>query len=253
MVRKPLLILSALAAASTAAFAQTSPPDGMVLVPAGPFTMGTDSADRQGDNVPLGSDDARPQHTETTAAFFIDKLEVTNGDWKKFCQATNYPVPPNWKNGIYPAGQDNFAVNHVSWYEAKAYAAWVGKRLPTEIEWEKAARGTDARKYPWGEGWNPGRVVWNVDYPQAVGQHPDGASPYGALDMAGNVAEWTSSWFLDYPNAPKKLPSYRDAYKVVRGGGFFGYESICQTWYREVAKPEARSEWIGFRCAKDAP
>jgi formylglycine-generating enzyme required for sulfatase activity len=229
------------------------PPPGMVYVPAGDFVMGTDGADREGPNIPLNSNDARPRHTATTAAFFLDKTEVTNEQYKKFCDATQYPVPVYWKNGTYAPADAQVPVTHVSWYEATAYAKWVGKRLPTETEWEKAARGTDGRDFPWGDGWDSSRAVWGVDGPQTVGQKLAGASPYGVLDMAGNVFEWTSSWFDAYPNAPVKIPSFGKNYKVIRGGGYMGYESICRTWYRCVFKPTGRSEWIGFRCAKDAP
>jgi formylglycine-generating enzyme required for sulfatase activity len=122
----------------------TEVPEGMVLVTAGPFTMGSNSGEG------LITNDATPQQMVTLPAFYIDKTEVTNAEYKKFCDATGNPVPPYWKDGIYAEGQAQVPVRWVNWWEAQAYAAWKGKRLPTEAEWEKAARGTDGRVYPWG-------------------------------------------------------------------------------------------------------
>ncbi|HVF09161.1 MAG TPA: SUMF1/EgtB/PvdO family nonheme iron enzyme [Abditibacteriaceae bacterium] len=226
-------------------------PEGMVLVPAGVFVMGTSSGDRSGENVARENADAQPQRTVTLPAFAIDKTEVTNAEYKRYCAATGYPPPPHWPGGSYPDGEANVPVTFLNWWEASAYAAWVGKRLPTEAEWEKAARGTDGRRYPWGEEWELPRVVWNQSKPQPVGSKPEGASPYGALDMAGNVYEWTADWYAAYPEAPRTFPEYGTTYKVVRGGGFSGYNSIARTFYRSVARASTRSEWIGFRCVTD--
>lgn len=232
--------------------AASSAPDGMVLVPAGKFTMGTNSGDREGENVPRTYNDARPEHPVTIAAFYIDKTEVTNADYLKFCQSTHYPVPPDWKDGKFPATEADFPVTRVSWFEAAAYARWAGKRLPTEAEWEKAARGTDGRTYPWGNDWDEKKLIWARSKPDKVGLRPASASPYGALDMAGNVYEWTSDWYAAYPKAPVSYPEYNQTLKVVRGGGFYGYNFAAATFFRSVDYPRARSEWIGFRCAKDA-
>ena len=235
------------------AFAQ---PADMVLVPAGEFGMGTNARDgsdfNQRDNVPLGNNDARPQHTATTGAFYIDKTEVTNAQYKKFCDETHLAPPPQWKNGQFPDGEADFPVLRANWYEASAYAKWIGKRLPTEIEWEKAARGTDLLLYPWGNDWGGNRLAYGSV--RKVGSFPEGASPYGALDMAGNAAEWTSDWFDGYPNAPTKQPSFGiKKYKVVRGGQWYGSSELSQTWYREVCRPYERNLWVGFRCAQNAP
>jgi formylglycine-generating enzyme required for sulfatase activity len=232
--------------------AQDAPPD-MVLVPAGEFQMGTNQAETPGPNKPRATADTIPKHAQNLRAFFIDKTEVTNESYQKFCTATGYPVPPHWKNGKYPAGEDAFPVTHVNWWEARMFAIWVGKRLPTEAEWEKAARGTDSRNFPWGNDWAQNRLVWGGKRPQKVGTKPEGASPYGALDMAGNVYEWTGSWYAAYPNSPNKFPEYGKQLKVIRGGAFEGGDSIARTYFRSVTRPQTRSEWIGFRCAKDAP
>ncbi len=252
---KRLLILSTLALALAARAQAPVAPADMVLVPAGDFPMGTDMGDgnddNQGTNTPLAYNDARPRHTATTKAFFVDKTEVTNAAYKKFCDATGTPPPPQWVGGHIPDGQDEFPVNRVTWYEARAFARWSGKRLPTEAEWEHAARGDDGRSYPWGEGWNPALVVTETG-PAPVGSKPAGASPYGALDMGGNVAEWTDSWFEAYPGSPTKQPDFgRKTLKVVRGGAWFDNAALAQTFFREVCRPDQRNLWIGFRCAKD--
>lgn len=254
--------LSFLAAATTAARAQDAPatptpPEGMVYVPAGDFLMGTNMSDgtdnNQDNNTPLAFNDARPQHTAATKAFFLDKTEVTNAQYKQFCDATHYPPPPQWINGKYPDGQDEFPVTRVTWYEARAYATWKGKRLPTEAEWEHAARGTDGRQFPWGANYDLDKISWGDAGLARVGSKPGGASPYGALDMAGNAAEWTSDWFDAYPGSPTKQPDFGNKrYKVVRGGAWFGSSDLNLAFYRQVCRPDQHNLWVGFRCAKDA-
>ena len=231
---------------------QSQVPEGMVLVPGGEFTMGTNQKEALGPNIPRSNNDARPEHKVTLPSFYIDKTEVTNAQYKAYCDATNYPTPPQWKEGKYPNGEDDFPVTHVSWYEARAYAAWAGKRLPTEAQWEKAARGSDKREFPWGNNWDAKRVVWHRNRPFKVGSKPNGASPYGALDMAGNVFEWTASWYDAYPNAPHQFAEFGTQMKTIRGGGFDGGDILARTHFRSVAYPSARSDMIGFRCVQDA-
>ena len=251
------LLLAFVFAAPALAQGAPAAPDGMVYVPAGEFIAGTDESDssdfNQRDNVPLNANDARPQHKSVTGAFFIDVTEVTNAQYQKYCLATGAATPPHWTDGQIPEGQNNFPVQRVNWYEAGAYAKWAGKRLPTETEWEKAARGTDGRKYPWGDNWDDDKGNVSSTAPRAVSQSPAGASPYGALDMIGNVAEWTTSWWQAYPNAPTKQPNFGTQFKVVRGGAWSSNAVQGQTWYRGVAVPRTRIEWIGFRCVQDAP
>ena len=231
-------------------------PDGMVFIAGGEFVMGTNNSDgsdnNQRDNVPLSSNDARPQHTATVAPFFIDKNFVTCAQYKKFCDETKFPPPPDWNDGEIPAGRADFPVTRVNWYEASAYANWAGKRLPTESEWERAARGTQGRNYPWGNDWNASKAVWDIGGLSAVGSKPEGATPEGVLDMAGNGFAWTSSWFDAYPGAPVKVPEFGRSLKVVRGGGWRGGTNLAMGWYRGVNRPQSRIEWVGFRCAKDA-
>ena len=229
-------------------------PEGMVLVAAGEFTMGTTKGDIHSTHDIRLFSDAQPAHKVNLPAFHIDKTEVTNAQYKKFCEATSYPVPPHWKNGSFAPGEEQLPITHVNWWEASAYAKWAGKRLPTEAEWEKAARGAaEDNGYPWGAVWDKERVVTGEAKPQAVGQKPAGASTYGVLDMAGNVFEWVHSWYMAYPAAPQNLPEFGKQYKVIRGGGFDslpGFPLIYNVAYRSVARPQTRSEWVGFRCAK---
>jgi formylglycine-generating enzyme required for sulfatase activity len=254
-----LFLISPVLAQGTPPAAQSTPvnvPENMVYVPAGDFIMGTErkdgSDDNQGTNTPLNANDARPRHTATTKAFFIDKTEVTNAQYQKFIEATGFAPPPDWPEGKFLEKAANWPVTRVNWYEATAYAKWAGKRLPTEIEWEKAARGTDGRNFPWGNEYRPANLNGDADALRDVGSFPAGASPYGALDMAGNVMEWTSTWFDAYPNAPTVQPDFgKKTLKVVRGGGTRSGNMLAQTWYRSVNRPLSRTMWVGFRCVKD--
>jgi formylglycine-generating enzyme required for sulfatase activity len=192
----------------------------MVLIPAGEFTMG----DNQ------GSDDEQPARQVYLDAFFMDKFEVTVGMYAMFLKATGIDAPPEWQVMNQPPHQKRPVVN-VDWSDANTYCRWAGKRLPTEAEWEKAARGTDGRLYPWGNDppdrlrANYGKEKWN-DHQAVVpvGTLHDGRSPYGIYDMAGNVWEWTGDWYDKnaYKNSPARNPkgAASGEYKVRRGGSW---------------------------------
>lgn len=173
---------------------EAAPPDGMVLVPAGDFWMGTNErgleemAEEFGISKPWVLD-AAPKRRLNLPAFFIDRFEVSAGDYSRFIAATGFPVPPHWV-GVRPApGQEGLPVTYVNWEEARAYCAWVGKRLPSEAEWEKAARGSDGWNYPWGFFFDPRRANVGGLGPglAPVGSYPLGKSPYGVYNMIGNV------------------------------------------------------------------
>ncbi|MEM2125101.1 MAG: SUMF1/EgtB/PvdO family nonheme iron enzyme [Candidatus Methanosuratincola sp.] len=232
---------------------QLSPisPPGMVFIPGGTFRMGRDDGDEY----------ERPAHEVTVGPFFMDRMEVTNFQYHQFIRATGHRPPPHWQSGLYPLGQDNLPVTHVSWNDANAYCQWAGKRLPTEAEWEFAARGTDGRLYPWGNQWGPdvanaGDAARGGTAP--VGSYPKGESPFKVLDLVGNVWEWTASELRAYPGgwiSEETLPeSERRKLRVIRGGCYLSNSLQATATYR-MGWPAEGADYAqtGIRCVKDAP
>lgn len=240
-------------------------PEGMVLVEAGPFIMGTDEneirAFTMGEEPEIAEAMRQamlcetPKHQVVLPAFYIDRTEVTNAQYLKFVEATNHPPPTHWVKGKPLPGKENDPVVYVTYEDALAYAKWAGKRLPTEEEWEKAARGVDGRAYPWGRKYDESRCNFmnpNRKATTPVGSFPAGASPSGCLDMVGNVAEWTSSWFQPYPKNKYPQPEYGQTHRVVRGGAWndtLACYGRCAA--RRPVPPDTKNRAIGFRCAKD--
>jgi formylglycine-generating enzyme required for sulfatase activity len=260
----------------------------LAFVPSGAFTMGAATSASTEDA------EAMPAHEVVLEAFYIEVTEVTNARYARFLAAIaekghatcpkGEPAdkdhrPLDWGTERYKERSpgDDYPVCGVDWFDARAYAAWAGKRLPTEAEWEKAARGTDGRPLPWGESWprskgargisSPDekgimRANWADDkdgylYASPVGKFPEGASPYGVQDMAGNVWEWTDSAFSLYPGHfahldTKYPPEECASYQVYRGGSFdFGTMDL-QTTHRHWAKPTRKDRDMGFRCVISA-
>ncbi|MBL8604012.1 MAG: SUMF1/EgtB/PvdO family nonheme iron enzyme [Myxococcales bacterium] len=245
----------------------TPPAADRVLVPAGPFTMGADAG---------GEPDERPAHTRVLAAFAIDRHEVTRRDYFRCVRArvcNDASLRRGWVNPDAP-------VTGVTWFMAERYCQWAGARLPTEAEWEKAARGSDRRVYPWGnEAPTPARAVYglrmNVGEPASVGSRPAGASAFGALDMAGNVWEWTATVYDPYayrspetePTCARALATYADlrrrgAYaftgamgiparceRVLRGGAWNYWPDGLRSTNRVHHEPTGAYPVSGFRCA----
>ena len=234
--------------------AWTRPADGMqlVCVPAGPFLMGLAADD------PQAWDYEKPQRTVTLDAYWIDRTVVNNAQYRRCLEAGACREPTGWGDDRYNA--DNQPAVGLSWDDAVAYCAWAGARLPTEAQWEKAARGTDGRLYPWG-GAPPTCDLANykgcVGRPAPVGSYPAGASPYGALDMAGNVWEWAADWYESgyYIRAPVENPPGpgSGAWRVLRGGAWYDEPGRLRTAGRGWYEPRPQSINVGFRCAVPAP
>jgi len=204
-----------------------------------------------------GDEDEKPAHAVTLEAFEMDMFEVTNADFAKFVEATGYQTEAEkageagWR--AYAEGKDNHPVVKVSWNDADAYCRWAGKRLPTEAEWEKAARGTEGVIYPWGNEWDPAKANTKQSGFRgtvAVGSFAEGASPYGVHDMAGNVWEWMADWYQPYPNSTYQSDYFGEKFKVTRGGGWFQEENLVTTSNRSATDPSAANDDLGFRCAR---
>jgi formylglycine-generating enzyme required for sulfatase activity len=239
-----------------------SPMDGMTLVyvPAGEFLMGSADSDGDADN------DEKPQHRVYLDAFWMDRTEVTKDQYQQ-CVAAGKCAAPSCRG----TGQGNHPVVCVSWQDAADYCTWAGRRLPTEAEWEKAARGTDGRKYPWGNQGVAGNLLnfcdsncgydWrdnsvNDGYRETapVGSYPAGASSYGALDMAGNVWEWVGDWYDEkyYAGSPARNPTgpASGQARVVRGGSCSDGQGFVRAAVRYRYVPDFRDVCVGFRCAR---
>ena len=241
----------------------------VVVVPAGEFVMGTDNLKTDAQN--------RPAHKVFLDTFAIDKYPVTNAQYAQFVAQTDRRVPLHWKGGKFKPEEVLHPVTMVTWFDAKAYCAWAGKRLPKEAEWEKAARGTDERRWPWGNVMDTKRLnnYYNVGKTTSVFTYKNGVSPYGAFDMAGNVQEWVFDSFERYKgsDAPsiifvaKKQVASDDKedrkakmgkfintdkkYKVMRGGSWKGDPFSASSYHRGYAWPNSTSDFFGFRCASD--
>jgi len=230
-------------------------PNQMVLIPAGKFTRGTNH------RLP----DEGPEYGVDVKAFQIDKYEVTNLQYKQFIDATNRKSPSHFRSRTYPEGKVDHPVVYVSWFDAHAYCEWAGKRLPTDIEWEKAARGTDGRDYPWGDDFDVNKLNSPLRWKSLnmegdttpAGSFEGGKSPYGLYDMAGNVWEWTDSWYTQYPGNIWPSENYGEQYKVLKGGSwwdcsFYQCGVSAPVFNRSYFKQNVKNSSFGFRCAKDA-
>ena len=223
-----------------------TPPKGMVYAPGGTFIMGRDK----------GTDVAeRPAHQVKVEPFYIDVYEVTNEDYEKFVKATGHRAPATWSGGAYPSHAARKPVTGVTWDDANAYAGWAKKRLPTEAEWEFAARGTDGRLYPWGNAWKQGSANANGASQGLadVGLSLGGASPVGAFDMIGNAWEWTASDLRAYPGGRLPANLLSGELKVIRGGSYESTKDYATTTYRTgwPARGATTYAQTGFRCARD--
>jgi formylglycine-generating enzyme required for sulfatase activity len=237
--------------------------DGMTLVyiPAGEFLMGSSDTD------PAAENDERPQHLVYLDSFWIDQTEVTNGMYNMCVQAGLCDPPEQFgseaRSDYFSNPEyDNYPVIFVSWDDADTYCNWAGRRLPTESEWEKAARGTDRRFYPWGLEIDCTRANYMnesglcIGETTKVGSYPQGASPYGVLDMAGNVWEWVNDWYKEdyYIDSPLENPMgpTSGSSRVVRGGWWKNSLSRLRSANRGYNNPLSADSNRGFRCARSA-
>lgn len=281
-----------------------------VLITAGQFIMGSDKVDASGNKEEYGLVkplflDEHPEQRISLPAFYLDRYEVSNVQYKKFVAATRHTEPFHWsqngfnlvearlqasdletlrwiateyfkfdidtraasKNQLLRMMQEDqhlkgrLPVTNVSWYDADAYCRWAGKRLPTEAEWEKAARGENGNEYPWGNDWDTGKtnVGDDADWEEGiapVGSYANNQSPYGVYDMAGNVWEWTADWYQPYPNSDYTSDDFGEKHKVIRGGGggvgHYSLSFFFRSAMRGNAAPNTQSGDVGFRCAWDA-
>ena len=246
-------------------------PNGMVLIPAGEFEMGSAK----------GAANERPVHTVYLDAFYMDTHEVTNAQYKAFIDENpewqKENIPPAFHDGVYlrlwdgntyPEGKANHPVIYVSWYAAMAYAEWAGKRLPTEAEWEKAARGgLTGKLYPWGDTYDPTLANYGRyhNQPIAVGQYPPNG--YGLYDMAGNVSEWCLDEYDPdfYAQSPRENPFshgtpeevirnfkvVKEKNRILRGGCWSDNGLFLRVAYRDWGPQNYTSVFRGFRCVKD--
>ena len=239
-----------------------------INVPAGAVLLGNDPRPSSGPSLP----DETPQHVVALPSFQLGATPVTNDQYLEFVRATGHEPPPHWLDGAPPTGLGKHPATYVDWFDARAFCSWAAARLPTEAEWEKGARGTDARLYPWGQSApRAADIVLNQHNDQAllvfgsgskrgttaaVGAFAAGSSPYGLLDMSGNVWEWVSSGYAPYPYQARdgrEDPSTGTP-RVLRGGSFASMSPLfvrCAS--RSRSAPGRRSAHIGFRIARDPP
>jgi len=260
-----LLVLLAGCSSEPAGEEGQGEPD-MVFIPAGEFIMGNDG----------GGDDEKPEREVFLDAFYIDKYEVTNAQYKECVDAgtCNPPVHTSSPDRLsyYDNPEfDNYPVIWVTWDDAQTYCQWRAKRLPTEAEWEKAARGTDGRLWPWGNSdpdgsklnlcdvnctyeWKEAHIDDGYLGTAPVGSFEAGKSPYGVYNMGGNVREWVADWFAPdyYANAPDRNPPGPSSGigRVLRGGSWRSNIPVASSTYRLWYSPEVKDEYVGFRCAR---
>jgi sulfatase modifying factor 1 len=220
----------------------------MIMIPAGHFWMGSSLKESRNES-------EKPRHRVSLATYYIDKFLVTNQSYRRFIKEAGHPEPPFWADPQFNHPMQ--PVVGVSWNDAEAYAKWANKRLPTEAEWEKAAKGEEGLIHPWGNEFAAGKA--NVDYAMTqtsqVGKFQGGVSPYGCFDMIGNVWEWCTDWFDEkyYAVSPSENPKgpAKGRKKVIRGGAWDTISFNSRNAFRFFADPTTRSLNIGFRCVVD--
>lgn len=235
----------------------------MSLVPAGDFIMGTNKVDEENTQQNIGAVkplylDQHPERTVHLEAYYMDRFEVTNREFIKFVRATSFTsLPTHWEKGEIPEGLEDRPVTNVTWWEAWSYCMWTHKTLPTEAQWEKAARGTDGRSYPWGNEYKKGMANIGIEGDRKEvpgGKYAGDLSPYKIHDMAGNVMEWSLDWYQAYPGNSHKDKRFGERFKVLRGtafqkAGHYFLDAYKYAFMRTEVDPDDFFENVGFRCA----
>ena len=243
----------------------------MVYIPPGPFLFGTNKKDESAEALSLGIPkpwyaDETPQQKVFHKEFYIDRYEVTYKRYKKYVDALGAMPPPNWQESNFPAGKDNEPVTHVTWYDAANFCQWAEKKLPTEKQWERAARGKEGYEYPWGNTFQPGWANLSTrsgskNKPVAVGSFPKSVSPEGVHDLVGNVWEWVNDDYQPYKGSTYQSEYYQTGLKILRGhsasdiGHFPGamydqaIKMFARSGYRQYANADGPEQDVGFRCA----
>lgn len=248
----------------------------MVKIPAGKFLMGS-TKEQAEQAIKAGLDKKYvewelPQHTVDLSEYSIGKYPITNREYQAFVRDAKYKPPQGWDGEQFPAEKGSHPVVNVSWDDANVYCKWLSEKtgkpyhLPTEAEWEKAARGTDGLKYPWGNEFDETRANVNgqVGNTTEVGHYEKGRSPYGGYDMIGNVWEWTADWYQPYPGNTYTSDKFGEKVKVLRGNSWAGLGHFPPKIHNEVKAHYSRAGYrlfmspaglvndVGFRCAKSA-
>ena len=218
-------------------------PEGMVVIPAGEFLMGTED----------GLQDARPLHRVHLSSYWFDKYEVTNARYRQ-CVEGGSCTPPRDRLTFEDPQRAQYPVTNITWNQARSFCMWQGKRLPTEAEWEKAARGTDGRRYPWG---NDGEFMTSLNGAESVRRKAAMASPYGVFDLIGSVSQWVKDWYAEdfYQTSPARDPQgpLRGSFRVLRGGEWNEKSPNLQASYRGWDEVTYWGPTLGVRCAEDVP
>ena len=236
---------------------------GMVYIPSGEFIIGSNEVDNNALAKEFGAkhvvffENEKPERKINLKDFYIEKYEITNKEYGIFINKTKYTPPGHWANGAYEAGMETHPLINVTWFDAYAYCKWAGKRLPTEEEWEKAARGPNGNRYPWGNDFDNKKGNLTKGHTVPVGSMIEDKSFYGIYDMGGNVMEWTASWYKSYPGSTFQSKDFGQKFRVIKGGygsvkGHYNLGNLySRPSFRNYFPPDGKGNDVGFRCVKD--
>ncbi len=235
----------------------------MVYIPEGEFIIGSNEVDSNALAKEFGAkhivffENEKPLRTINLKGFYLDKFETTNQEYMLFITQANREPPSQLKVGKYKPEKNNHPVININWFDADAYCKSVNKRLPTEEEWEKAARGPEGNKYPWGDKFDKKKGNLDKGDTVPVGSMPEDKSFYGVYDMGGNIMEWTASWYKPYPGSTFQAKDFGEMNRVLKGGygSVLGHYNMSNLYsrgsFRNYHRPAGKGIDVGVRCAKD--